>query len=349
MGWLNATLEINNFLVGKAYKSNGSLLRMSANEEVPMLEKLEILGNNRDIQQAGAERVGQEQIHDLLFGERLSWQAIIYDLINTEQLDPWDIDIVLLSDKYLIKVRELEEANFFVSSKVLLAAALLLRIKSEILLYKYLPSLDDVLFGRKEEKHDVQEKLELDEDVPELVPRTPLPRLRKVTLQELMASLGNAMNTEQRRIKRIIVEKQREQETAISLPKRRINVHDRMREVYEMLQRMFNEKEEKISFKNLAGQSKEERIGTFVPLLHLDNQKKVWLEQEEHLGEIWVWMKELYEKHYAKELEQMRKEVDEALEEIVIERAIDEEGLEDEESEEEIGGEEKIFERDGEE
>jgi segregation and condensation protein A len=167
----------------------------------------EVVGDNAGV---SVDKVGQEQIHDLLFGEKLSWQAIIYDLINTEQLDPWDIDIALLSDRFLIKIRELEEANFFVSSKVLLAAALLLRIKSEILLHKYLPSLDDILFGRKEEKQEIQDKIEFDENVPELVLRTPLPRLRKVTLQELMASLGNAINTEHRRIKRIIVDKQRE-------------------------------------------------------------------------------------------------------------------------------------------
>ena len=90
--------------------------------------------------------VGQEQIHELLFGYKLSWQAIIYDLINTEQLNPWDMDLVLLTDRFLDKVKQLEEANFFVSSKVLLAASLLLRIKSEILLNNYLPSLDEVLF-----------------------------------------------------------------------------------------------------------------------------------------------------------------------------------------------------------
>ena len=42
-------------------------------------------------------RVGQEQIHGLLFGKQLSWQAIIYDLINSEQLDVWDIDLVVLT------------------------------------------------------------------------------------------------------------------------------------------------------------------------------------------------------------------------------------------------------------
>ena len=101
--------------------------------------------------------VKQEQIHDLLFSREIGWQEIIYDLINTEQLDPWDINLSVLTNKYLAKIQELEEADFFVSSKVLLAASLLLRIKSEILLNHYIPSLDDILFGKKEEKKYVQE------------------------------------------------------------------------------------------------------------------------------------------------------------------------------------------------
>ena len=97
------------------------------------------------------QKINQEQIHGLLFSDKLSWQAIMYDLINTEQLDPWDIDISLLSCKFLERVRKLEEADFFISSKVLFAAALLLRIKSEILLREDIRSLDDILFGKKEE------------------------------------------------------------------------------------------------------------------------------------------------------------------------------------------------------
>jgi segregation and condensation protein A len=272
-------------------------------------------GENIQKKQVNAPKVGQEQIQGLLFGDKLSWQAIIYDLINTEQLDPWDINISLLSDKYLDKVRLLEEANFFVSSKVLLAAALLLRLKSEILLNKYLPSLDDILFGRKEEpKEYTQERLELDEDLPDLVPRTPLPRFRKVTLAELMASLGKAIATETRRIKRVVVEKQREMEVNVSLPKKIINLKDKINEVYEKLMGIFSSREEKISFSELAGHEKEERIYTFVPLLHLDYQHRIVLEQEKHFEEIWIWIKKLHEKVFKEELEKMRKEVEEALE-----------------------------------
>ena len=269
-------------------------------------------GNIKDIK-AKNEKVGQEQIHNLLFGDKLAWHEIIYDLINTEQLNPWDIDISLLAEKFLERVRQLEEANFFVSSKVLLAASLLLRIKSEILLNHELPNLDSILFGKKEEKKYTQERIELDEDVPSLVARTPLPRCKKVTIDELMKALNHAINTENRRIKKIVLTKQQEYETAMFLPKQKINLKDKIQEVYEKLKNFFTNKENRMAFSELAGPTNEERISTFIPLLHLDNQHKVWLEQDAHFDEIWVLLKHLYEKQNASMLEQMRKEVEEEM------------------------------------
>src|SRR4030042_683888 len=112
-------------------------------------EESELIGEN--LERKDIERVGHEQIHSLLFVEKIGWKEIIHELINTEQLDPWDIDICILTNRFLDKVRKLEEANFFISSQVLLAASLLLRFKSDILLNQYIPELDAVLFGRKKE------------------------------------------------------------------------------------------------------------------------------------------------------------------------------------------------------
>lgn len=258
-------------------------------------------------------KVSQEQIHSLLFSDALSWQSIIYDLINTEQLTPWDIDISLLANKYLERIRELEEANFFISSKVLLAAAILLRMKSEILLDYELPSLDAMLFGKKEEKKYVQERIELDEDIPFLIAKTPLPRYKKVSLEELMRALGKAINTENRRIKKVVLAKQQEFETALYLPKQQANIKDRIRDVYRRLNEVFKNREEKLAFSDFAGKSDSDRVATFVPLLHLDNQQKIWLEQEVAFEEIWILLKHLYEKQNSHILEQMRKEVEEEM------------------------------------
>ena len=299
--------------------------RMEENEDAEVANLFELLdgktetdlsksNGNRNVQ-----RVGQEQVHDLLFSEKLSWQSIIYDLINTEQLDPWELDLAYLANKFLEKVRGLEEANFFVSSKVLLAATLLLRMKADLLLDRDLQGLDNILFGKKEEKKYHQERIELNEDVPGLVPRTPLPRFRKVSFEELMRALGKAIDTENRRIRKVVLMKQQEIEIALALPKKRINIQDSIKNIYSKLLRIFSKREEKLAFSELAGQGNEERIATFVPLLHLDNQHKVWLEQEGHLDEIWILLKELYEKKNAETLEKMRKEVEEEIEGLEIE------------------------------
>ncbi len=258
----------------------------------------------------GKERVGQEQIHDLLFTEKISWQAIIYDLINSEQLDPWDIDLSILAQKFLIKVRELEEANFFISSKVLLAASLLLRLKSEIILNRDLPILDDILYGKKEEKKYAQERIELDDEIPDLIPRTPLPRFRKVTLQELMSALGKAITTENRRIKKRIILKQYEMEANIPLARGHINLKEKIRDIYNRLKDVFSKSDEKLAFSELVKISNEDKITAFVSLLHLDNQQKVWLEQEGHLSEIWILLKKMYEEKNKEMLARLRAEVD---------------------------------------
>lgn len=304
--------------------SNNSTSNIENTESVAPIESLTSLEQNPIISENVVNpelvnkiknKVSQEQIHGLLFSETLSWQSIIYDLINTEQLDPWDIDISLLANKYLEKIRLLEEANFFISSKVLLAAAILLRMKSEILLNHDIPLLDDILYGKKEEKKYTQERIELDEEIPSLVVKTPLPRYKKVTLDELMKALGKAIHTENRRIKRIVVARQQEFETALFLPKQSINLKDRIREVYAKLRETFKNREEKLAFTEFAGENIQDRIVTFIPLLHLDNQQKVWLEQEGHCAEIWILLKEIYEKKNAVLLEQLRKEVEEELKE----------------------------------
>ena len=282
--------------------------------------------------------VKQEQIHDLLFNRELGWQEIIYDLINTEQLDPWDIDIIVLADKYLDKISTIEEADFFVSSKVLLAASLLLRIKSEILLNRYIKSIDDILFGKKDQPKYSLERIELDENIPELIPRSPLPRFRKVTLKELMESLNKAIITENRKIKREIVSRNTLRETAFSLPKRKFSIKDKITEVYRNLMDLFkiNKDKNKVSYDEFINNNKDEKLNSFLPLLYLEDQKKVWLEQRNPFEEIYIWMKETFLKNnpdpfsdLKKGLEEFNKEIGD--EEDEIENKDFKEGIDEEE------------------
>lgn len=260
----------------------------------------------------------QEQLHDILFSRQLGWQEIIYDLINTEQMDPWNINIIILTDKYLDRIKNIEEEDFFVSSKVLLAASLLLRIKSEILLNKYITSIDDILFGKKEEKRYEVERIEMDEIVPELVPKSPLPRFKRVTLKELMESLNKAIVTENRRIRKEIVNKNALRESSISLPKKKFSLKDKILEIYEGLVKYFGEdgNRKRVSFTEFVGNDKEQRIISFSSLLHLDNQKKVWLEQEKHFEDFYIWLKETYFSNNPDPFADLREKVEEQVKEL---------------------------------
>lgn len=259
----------------------------------------------------------QEQIQDLLFNREVGWQEIIYDLINTEQLDPWNIDLILLTGKYLEKIQKMEEADFFISSKVLLAATLLLKIKSEILLNKYIKSIDEILFGKEEKKKSILERIELDEEIPELIPRMPMPRFKQVTLKELMESLNKAITTENRRIKKEVMNKTALREAEFFMERRRFNIKDKITDIYKNLFNHFKENkgDKRVLFSEFIGKDKDERIMSFLPLLHLENQKKIWLEQPKHFEEIYIWMKETYLKHNPHPLEELKKELEKQIEE----------------------------------
>ena len=239
----------------------------------------------------------QEQVHDLLFNREIGWQEIIYDLINTEQLDPWNVNITILTEKYLERVSELEETDFFISSKVLLAASLLLRIKSEILLNKYIRSIDEILFGRKDsekEKHPL-ERIELEDEIPDLIPRSPMPRFKKVSLKELIEALNKAIITENRRIKKEVLNRNALRESSVSLPKTTIHIKDKIKAIFEKLSdHLAKNKTNKVTYTEFSGGEKEKKIEHFSPLLHLENQQKVWMQQEIPFEEIDIWMKKTY-------------------------------------------------------
>ncbi len=236
------------------------------------------------------EKINQSQFYELITNDEVSWQSIIFDLVKTEQLDPWNIDLMVLSERYILVINEMEDANFFVSSKVLLACSLLLRLKSEILVNRDIPSLNEILFGSKPAEKKDYERIEIDEEeVPILVPRTPMPRSRKVTLNELMSALNKAIETENRRIIREVNVMQAKKQTSIVLPKiNRISLKDRIKVIYTSLRGYLKHPQKiEMPYSELAP-SKEEKIYSFLPILHLSNKKKLFLYQEQHFEEIFM-------------------------------------------------------------
>lgn len=250
------------------------------------------------MEKEGKLGASQNQVHDIIFNQELNWKEIIFDLINTEQLDPWDVDISVLADRFFDKIQEYQELDFFVSSKVILAASLLLRLKSELILSKYVRGIDDILFGKEEinKNKNSLERIELDEEIPDLILKTPMPRYKRVTLNELIESLNKAIITENRRIKKTIVNQNALRQAGIILPKKHEGIGERIKKLQNKLTLHFkeNKKDKRIKYTDFVGGSFEEKRLSFFPMLQLETNGEIWLEQENVFEDIFIWIKEVY-------------------------------------------------------
>lgn len=233
----------------------------------------------------------QDRIYSILVEQNeISWKTIILDLINSEQMDPWDVDVSQLTQKYIEKVRELKEQSLKVGGKVVLAASMLLRIKSSRLVSDDLEDFDRLLAGNDvsaeafydglEQELAAGEQVGLKEDL-ELLPRMPQARRRKVSVFDLVRALEKALEVKQRRVLNAVP-------PPLPLPERKFDLTAAIQGLYRRILSLFGARK-KLTFTDLlSGESREEKVYTFMPLLHLSNQRKVDLVQNEAFGEIQV-------------------------------------------------------------
>ena len=228
----------------------------------------------------------QDRILNMLMQkDEITWQAIIYDLVKSEQMNPWDIDISVLTQKYLEIVRQLQEHNFFISGKVILASAILLKIKSHKFLTENLANFDAQLFQQNEDLLEDGNYIDpiTNQPIPELLIKTPQARKRKIDLNDLMGALDKALKVDQKRLLR------RRGERVVHearLPEKKIDIAALIKSVYNQILGWFTKKE-KITFSELVGSDKrDDKINTFIPLLYLSNNHSVDINQETPFGEI---------------------------------------------------------------
>ena len=234
-----------------------------------------------------------EKIFSIIFSkaDEITWQNIIYGLVKSEQMDPWDISISTISQKYIDMLRTLKEHDFRVSGKVLLAAAILLKIKSTRLVGDDLSELDRLLIGVEEDMEDFGFGEEINAqkigEIPSLIPRTPQPRKRKVSIFDLVEALEKALEVKKRRLLHSIPP------LSLEAPKKGRDITEIIKEVYGRIRSFFmGALKGKLTFSKLIpSESKEDKVHTFIPLLYLAQQHKIELVQETPFGDIEVLLK----------------------------------------------------------
>ncbi len=209
-------------------------------------------------------------------------------------MNPWDIDLVELADSYSKKVELMKELNFKIPANVVLVSSILLRMKSDLLVFSG-PDLEYDLEGWIKEGAFLEEfsefpaaaedtettltDLDVDEDIPIKVKPKRVPK-RRISALELIAAISEVLEEKERDKKRkgnegndIVVENEFDIEKSI---------HETYLRVMEILM-----KKERVIFSKLV-KTREEIIYTLISLLHLSHNKKLKLVQPELYGEIFI-------------------------------------------------------------
>ncbi len=232
----------------------------------------------------------QDRIFSILFEQDdITWQDIIYELINSEQMDPWDIDVSLIAHKFIEAIKQLQGTDFRLSGKIILASAILLKIKSNQLLEEDIAALDQMISGESDQINLYDEESTSPRpDIPGLMPRTPQPRKRKVSVYDLIQALEKALETEAKRKRWVSAA------PVMKLPEKSIDISEVIEDVYEKVFSHYkNNGHSALTFNQLVNSEvKEDKIFMFQPLLHLDTQGRIDLQQQEHFGEIQIHVRE---------------------------------------------------------
>ena len=207
------------------------------------------------------------------------WKEILVDVVKNQNLDPWDIDLSLISQKYLEQVKELKKLNLKVSANVVLASSILLRYKSDSWVLTQQEAIVPVM---------IPDEIYSEPIVPQLesVLRT---TTRKVSLEELIAAMEDIMSKEKKKaekqgrlLERIIPD------SLLEIAANSEDFEKKLKESLEDIKKNIDEENLVLFSDLLENRTSADIINCLIPVLHLANDGKIAIWQEKAFGEIFI-------------------------------------------------------------
>lgn len=229
---------------------------------------------------------------------------IIVEAAKSGKVDPWNIDIVQLTDLFLEKLIEIKQSNLRLTGRTLFFAAVLLRLKSN-----YLEGLDPFAEENPEEPEedfyeedfenedyqDMQAQAKVVELEKALARRTSvrINRSRKVTLGDLIKQL--------RKLEAIDSNKRRKKAEE-SVKNRRSYTHFTPDDILEMAHEEFIESEiiklqgtltrlfesdERVEFNEIL-ETGMNRVSAYIALLFLTSRGRIDLVQDDFYSDLYI-------------------------------------------------------------
>ena len=212
-----------------------------------------------------------EDIYKLILNDELGWEHLITTIIREEEMDPMDIDLIKIADRFAALLSRINQIDFRFGGKFVYTAAILLKMKSDTVIGEMLE------LNRKKEHESQQRYIKAVPFDITVTSKLPIFRSRKITLTELINTIRDAMRYSGK------------QKINFELKLREVKIEERIRYLIEKLSRLFGLKEV-VAFSELIAKKndRKEVIYTLLPLLFISNMNKVELLQEQPFQEIYI-------------------------------------------------------------
>lgn len=226
---------------------------------------------------------------------------ILVEMSKKGKIDPWNIDIVDITDKFLHELVELKSHNLRLTGRTLFFAAVLLKLKSNILEgIDPLAETPEEIFEEIPEDYDFEEEdintnnvISLEDA---LVRRTSvrLNRQRTVTLKDLIKELEFYEKIEKRRNLKNAQERaaSRRKSYADFTPEDILDMaHDEYAEdsieiLHQILMKLF-ETNERVEMSEITNTGMD-KVTTYITLLFLAAKSRIELVQEEFYSDLYI-------------------------------------------------------------
>jgi segregation and condensation protein A len=224
---------------------------------------------------------------------------ILVAMAERGEIDPWNIDIVEVTDRFLEELERMRELDLRISGRTLFFAATLLRMKSE-----YFEEEEDADEGDFfEEGEDFGDDFDFEDDFALGGINEPIERLereikrrigrkkqrkRPVTLYELIKELKTAEKEERRRTRRRVVAPplliEADEVVGIAHEENFQDASDTVMRCFETVEA----REKRVTLDDLCSEMGCNLRDVYIPLLFLMIESKLVLFQDEFFGELTI-------------------------------------------------------------
>jgi len=206
-----------------------------------------------------------------------SWKQLLIELVLSEKLDPWDIDIIKVAEGFTKMVGDMKQLDFHVPANIILASAILLKYKSNALrIYDEPEPIEE-----EEEIFDVVDEGE----IPQLQIKSRIPPKVPITLNELISEMEKVIKYDDpERVPKIRI-KPRE---TVNLELSEYDIEKEMEKLYLRMKNQMDSESLVLFSALIKDKQPKEVINTLAPLLHLAQEKAIGMRQDEFWGEIFI-------------------------------------------------------------